>query len=288
MKMDSTGKEERSNRIPIRFIDEDHLSATSQQDDDSTSDADQDSNSSADEIGRASIYEDETEVQRRIDRGNEGDAGGDDRDIAGGPDVSETPEEREDQDTVRKGNNSANSPSGEATQPPGNQSFGPAMAELIATRSELKRVEAENAELKETLARRQADFDNFRKRIERERSESYNRVVSEVVRKLLPVVDNLQRALEAEASVTAGESEEFRHFLHGVELISRQLFEALEFFGVKPISAVGKAFDPHLHEAVATQYSEEHEPDTVLQELAKGYTIGDKLLRPAVVKVSSR
>jgi molecular chaperone GrpE len=286
--MTSTGKEERSNRIPIRFLDDERLTATSDQDNDPTSGEDKESTPSADEIGRASIYDDETEVQRRIDRGNESDARGDDRDTAGGPDLSETPEAREDQDTVPNGNISESSASDEANQPPGNQSFGPEMAELIATRAELKRVEAENAELRETLARRQADFDNFRKRIERDRSEAYNRVVSEVVQKILPVVDNLQRALEAEATVEAGESKEFRHFLHGVELISKQLLEALESFGVKPISTVGRAFDPHLHEAVATQYSEEHEPDTVLQELARGYTIGDKLLRPAVVKVSSR
>src|SRR4051794_10490389 len=136
--MDSTGKEERSNRIPIRFLDDEPLSAASDQGENPTSGEDQESTPSADEIGRASIYDDETEVQRRIDRGNESDAGGDDRDIAGGPDYSETPERREDQDTVPKGNSSGSSASGEATQPPGNQSFGPAMAELIATRSELK------------------------------------------------------------------------------------------------------------------------------------------------------
>src|SRR5215204_6179648 len=78
---------------------------------------------------------------------------------------------------------------------------GPATAELIATRSELKRVETENAEVKELLARRQADFDNYRKRVERERTETYNRMVADVAAKLLPVLDNLKRALDAESSV---------------------------------------------------------------------------------------
>ena len=73
---------------------------------------------------------------------------------------------------------------------------GPATAELIATRAELKRVEAENAELKDRLARRQADFENYRKRVDRERGETYNRVVADIATKLLPVVDNLKRALE--------------------------------------------------------------------------------------------
>jgi len=113
---------------------------------------------------------------------------------------------------------------------------GPDKAELIATQSELKRVEAEAAELKNQLARRQADFENYRKRVERERTETYNRVVADVAAKLLPVVDNLKRALDAEASVEAAESDEFRHFLSGVDLISKQLNGVLDSLGVKPIA----------------------------------------------------
>jgi len=165
---------------------------------------------------------------------------------------------------------------------------GPDRAELIATRSELKRVESENADLKDRLARRQADFENYRKRVERERSETYNRVVADVAAKLLPVMDNLKRALEAEASVEASESDEFRHFLSGVELISKQLNGVLEELGVKSISAVGEQFNPHLHEAVVTEASDEYEPDTVMQEIRAGYRLGDKLIRPALVKVATR
>ncbi|HKN83363.1 MAG TPA: nucleotide exchange factor GrpE [Pyrinomonadaceae bacterium] len=165
---------------------------------------------------------------------------------------------------------------------------GPDRAELIATRSELKRVEAENAELKDRLARRQADFENYRKRVERERSETYNRVVADVAAKLLPVMDNLRRALEAEASVEASESDEFRHFLSGVDLISKQLNDVLEELGVKSITAVGEQFNPHLHEAVVTEASDEYEPDTVMQEIRAGYRLGDKLIRPALVKVATR
>ncbi len=103
------------------------------------------------------------------------------------------------------------------------------------------------------LARRQADFDNFRKRTERERSETYNRALGEVVRRLLPVLDNLQRALDAERVVEVKESEEFRHFLQGVELINRQLGGVLESLGVEAVPTVGELFDPHVHEAVATE-----------------------------------
>jgi len=105
---------------------------------------------------------------------------------------------------------------------------GPDLAELIASRAELKRLQTALDEAREGLARRQADFENYRKRIERERGEAQLRVVGEVARKLLPVTDNLTRALDAEKTVQSHESKEFRHFLHGVELINRQLNEVLE------------------------------------------------------------
>jgi len=165
---------------------------------------------------------------------------------------------------------------------------GPELAELVASRAELKRLQTALSEAQEALARRQADFENYRKRIERERHELHGRVVADVVKKLLPVVDNLNRALEAERSVEASESPEFRHFLHGVELISKQLKDVLESFGVRPIVAVGERFDPHLHEAVVTEPSDEYEPETVIEEMTRGYRIGDRLLRPAMVKVSAR
>jgi molecular chaperone GrpE len=165
---------------------------------------------------------------------------------------------------------------------------GPELAELIATRAELKRLQTALAEAQDTAARRQADFENYRKRIERDRGETHNRIVADVARKILPVVDNLGRALEAERSLETQESKEFRHFLHGVELISKQLNEVLESLGIHPISAVGEPFDPHIHEAVVTEPSEEFEPDTVIEEIARGYKIGDRLLRPSMVKVAAR
>lgn len=164
---------------------------------------------------------------------------------------------------------------------------GPAVAELVATRAELKRLQNALAEAQESVLRRQADFENYRKRVERERGETHNRLVGDVAKKLLPVVDNLSRALDAERSVETSESAEFRHFLHGVELINKQLAEVLESFGVEPIAAVGERFDPHVHEAVVTEPSDKHEPETVIEELARGYRIGDRLLRPSMVKVAA-
>src|ERR1041384_2074025 len=173
---------------------------------------------------------------------------------------------------------------GEADEPTG----GPDTAELIATRAELKRVEAENAELKDRLARRPADFENYRKRVEKERSETYNRVVADVAAKLLPVLDNLKRALDTEASVEASESDEFRHFLSGVDLIFKQLNGVLEALGVTAIASVGEPFNPHVHEAVVTEATDQYEPDTVMQEIVAGYRLGDKLIRPALVKVATK
>jgi molecular chaperone GrpE len=176
----------------------------------------------------------------------------------------------------------ADGASGEVTPSAG----GPEVAELVATRAELKRLEGEIKELRESLARRQADFENYRKRMERERGETYNRVVADIAAKLLPVLDNLKRALETEASVEASESDEFRHFLSGVDLIYKQLNGVLDAFGVKPVLAEGEHFDPHLHEAVVTEPTDEYEPDTVIQEIVRGFRLGDKLIRPALVKVA--
>ncbi|MGI8896921.1 MAG: nucleotide exchange factor GrpE [Pyrinomonadaceae bacterium] len=163
---------------------------------------------------------------------------------------------------------------------------GPVLAELVATRSELKRVESEIADLKDRLARRQADFENYRKRVERERADTYERAVAEIAAKLLPVLDNLKRALDVEANVESTESDEFRHFLSGVDLIFKQLSGVLETLGVKPITAVGARFDPHIHEAVVSESTDEYEPDTIMQEIIRGYRLGDRLIRPALVKVA--
>jgi len=176
----------------------------------------------------------------------------------------------------------ADGSSGEAAPASG----GPEVAELVATRAELKRLESEVKELKDSLARRQADFENYRKRMERERTETYNRVVADIAAKLLPVLDNLKRALETEASVEASESDEFRHFLSGVDLIYKQLGGVLDALGVKPVLSEGEQFNPHLHEAVVTEPTDDYEPDTVIQEIVRGFRLGDKLIRPALVKVA--
>ena len=290
---------ENANRIPVRFVDEEEPSSPDGGGQAKPGTETSDDAPSSEELGRASSYEDATEMKRRIDRGQEEEGGAgrsraDDADTAGGPKGGDLPERREDQDEAGAaptkemgGSFTAQRESGGASSA-GESASGPAVAELVATRAELKRVEAERADLLDQLARRQADFENYRKRVERDRTDMYNRMVGDVVSKLLPVLDNLRRALDTEASQQAGESEEFRHFLQGVELIYKQLSDVLESLGLQPVAAVGERFDPHVHEAVITEQREDYEPDTVIQELVRGYRLGEKLLRPAIVKVATR
>ena len=280
------------NRIPVRFVGDEEEGAKPEA-------GTPDENLTPEELGRESSYDDSTEMARRIESGEAQETGSGESGAVGSTDPSELPRSRNEQDTTvshaepeEKGGGGA---SGTTPEPARQASAGPQMAELIATRAELRRVESElkkltdeRQEMNDRLARRQAEFDNFRKRTERERTETYQRSLGEVVRRLLPVLDNLQRALDAERLVEVRESEEFRHFLHGVELINRQLGGVLESLGVEAVPTVGERFDPHVHEAVATEETDAHEPDTVTQEMQRGYRLGDKLLRPAMVKVATR
>ncbi len=280
------------NRIPVRFVGDEEEGAKPEA-------GTPDENLTPEELGRESSYDDSTEMARRIESGEAQETGSGESGAVGSTDPSELPRSRNEQDTTvshaepeEKGGGGA---SGTTPEPARQASAGPQMAELIATRAELRRVESElkkltdeRQEMNDRLARRQAEFDNFRKRTERERTETYQRSLGEVVRRLLPVLDNLQRALDAERLVEVRESEEFRHFLHGVELINRQLGGVLESLGVEAVPTVGERFDPHVHEAVATEETDAHEPDTVTQEMQRGYRLGDKLLRPAMVKVATK
>ena len=300
----------KANRIPVRFVGDDEEGGRGEE----HLEAQGEDEKTPDELGRESSYDDETEMQRRIEDGEERESGAGQGDAPGSTDPSELPRSRDEQDTTAshtgdeekraggeartgdeaRASDEARAASAESPRQP-DAAAGPALAELIATRAELRRVEGElkrladeRRELQDKLARRQADFDNFRKRTERERSETYNRALGEVVRRLFPVLDNLQRALDAERTVEVEESEEFRHFLHGIELINRQFGGVLESLGVEIVPTVGELFDPHVHEAVSTEEASEVEPDTIVQEMQRGYRLGDKLLRPAMVKVATR
>lgn len=171
---------------------------------------------------------------------------------------------------------------GEQTKEPGDP--GPSARGLIARlQAQIDALNTEKASLFDQLLRRQAEFENYRKRIERERNEIYQRGRDDVLLQLLPVVDNFERALSS-LEKSEGDAEALRD---GVELIHKQFVDALSKFGLKAVEAVGQAFDPHVHEAVTTEATDKHKENTVIEEFQRGYKIGDRLLRPAKVKVAS-
>lgn len=147
---------------------------------------------------------------------------------------------------------------------------------------ELARLRAELLDLTSRLMRAQADFENYRKRVAREREELALYANQKLLLGILPVLDNLERAL---AVPPAPGDEKLRQ---GVELTARSFREILAREGLEPIEAVGQAFDPNRHEAVTTIESEEHEDGTVVMEFQKGYRLGDRVIRPSMVQVSKK
>jgi len=132
------------------------------------------------------------------------------------------------------------------------------------------------------LQRLQADFDNFRKRTQKEKAELIKYASERLVGELLPVLDNFDRAVSA-----AKVNPDFTSFSQGVEMILRQMQTALSKEGLKAMDTVGQPFDPNLHEAVLRVASDEHPENTVVEELQKGYYLKEKVLRPCMVKVSN-
>lgn len=151
-----------------------------------------------------------------------------------------------------------------------------------ALAAELADLRHEQEELRNQLLRKAADFDNYRKRVERERREMAELAAQDLLLELLPILDDFERALDVD--VTPG-AERYRD---GVELIYRQLQELLKKRGVTPLEAVGTDFDPHVHQAVVHEASTTHRDGEVMAELRRGYRLGDRLLRPAMVKVAKR
>ena len=164
--------------------------------------------------------------------------------------------------------------------PPAEDDQKEAASTAAARQEELDRLRQERDTLLDRLARVQAEFDNFRKRNAREQQEFREYAVAEAIKALLPVVDSFDRALASPAR----DSDEFHA---GIELINRQFHDALAKLGVQPIEARGAAFDPNLHQAVQMVETDEAEDHHVLDELQRGYTLKNRLLRPAMVRVAT-
>ena len=145
---------------------------------------------------------------------------------------------------------------------------------------ELENLKKERDSLYDRLLRKQAEFENYKKRIDREKSDYLQFASAELMKELLNSLDSFDLALQAAAGAGSENS------LKGFELISKQLQDSLAKFGLKPIEALGRPFDPNFHQAVSTEASEDLDENTVVKEMRKGYTLNGRLLRPAMVSVS--
>lgn len=134
-------------------------------------------------------------------------------------------------------------------------------------------------ELSSKIMRLQADFMNYKKRVEKEKESSIAYGIESIVCELLPIIDNFQRALGSETEVQD-------NFYKGVSLIEKQLLNLLKNNSVEEIESLGQAFDPNLHHAVFVEESKEHKPGVVIEVFQKGYKLKDKVIRPSMVKVS--
>ena len=159
------------------------------------------------------------------------------------------------------------------------QGAGSAEAAVTDPLDELQR---EKGALQDRLLRLAAEFDNYRKRVDRDRREQAESAMAAALEDLLPIIDDLDRALEAPAGTDA---EVYRK---GVELIQKQMAELLRRRGVTAIDVVGADFDPRVHQAVMHEVGPDHREGEVMAELRRGYMLGERLLRPAMVKVAKR
>jgi molecular chaperone GrpE len=153
-------------------------------------------------------------------------------------------------------------------------------ADTAKADAEMAKLAADLDELRQTLLRRQADFDNYRKRIEKERSEDSKRSTARVIEGLIPVIDGFEHALAAHREA------EYENYRKGFELIYKQLLDNLTKLGAERVDPAGKTFDPHLHQAVDRLETREHDDGTILQVFQPGYVFHGRVLRPAMVRVA--
>ena len=188
---------------------------------------------------------------------------------------------RESREPVASGNAAKINPAAEL--PPPDETLAEAEAEAAgqvspAGQTEIDQLKGERDQLLDRLARMQAEFENARKRAEREKTEFRDHVTGSVVEQFLPVVDNFELALKSN-----GTAEQLRH---GVELIVKQMEEVLARLQVRAIPAVGESFDPRVHEALGAVERDDVPDQHVAEEIRRGYKIRERLLRPALVRVA--
>lgn len=162
----------------------------------------------------------------------------------------------------------------------GGDSDGRMEADNSRTDADVQRLATDLDDLRQTLLRRQADFDNYKKRIERERAEDSKRSTARVIEGLIPVIDSFEHALVAHREA------EYENYRRGFELIYKQLLENVTKLGAERLDPVGQHFDPHLHQAMDRTETAEQEDGTILQVFQPGYVFHGRVLRPAMVRVA--
>lgn len=182
-----------------------------------------------------------------------------------------------------------------ANKPPASMAVAPSADKTAVKRLEVEvknlqstvaKMEADRDEMFKNSQRRTKDFEAFKSRAERERTETFQSQISNVATLMLPALDNLHRALESAEHLPGEKSDAFQLFYEGIALVSEQINEILNKMGIKPIRTVGEEFDPHFHEAVATDESGEYPPNTICDEILRGYIAGDRVIRHSLVKVA--
>ena len=166
---------------------------------------------------------------------------------------------------------------------PTNGDAGSADAQADAASSEISALKAERDKLRDQLLRTAADFDNFRKRAKRDLDDARLRGKDDLIRELLPVFDNLERAVQS-----AGGASDVKSLVDGVKMVLKMFEDTAERVGLHRIKTMGERFDPAMHEALQQVESAEHAPGTIVAEIAAGYRFGERLVRPAMVVVARK
>ena len=153
-------------------------------------------------------------------------------------------------------------------------------ADSLRADADVAKLAGDLDDLRQTLLRRQADFDNYKKRIEKERGEDSKRTMARLIEALIPVIDGFEQALAAHREA------EYENYRRGFELIYKRLLENITKLGAERIDPTGMPFDPHMHQAMDRTETKEHEDGTVLQVFQPGYVFHGRVLRPAMVRVA--
>ena len=159
--------------------------------------------------------------------------------------------------------------------------------EIESLKAKIAGLRMERNDVQEKSDRRLKDFENYKYRMDRERRGAFITQIGNLATQMLPVLDNLDRALDSIADVPNKKRDEFKQFFDGIALVNQQINEVLSGMGVQPISTVGEVFDPNFHEAVATEENTGLPPNTISGEMRRGYRIGNMVIRHSMVKVTT-